>query len=106
MAFDSAAIHLEATYEYPFQAHAPVEPMNCTADVRPDRCEVWAPSQTPETAQQNIVKTLGLPAESVQVHTTLLGGGFGRRLFVDYVDEAVELSKAIGKPVQVVRRRG
>jgi isoquinoline 1-oxidoreductase beta subunit len=100
--FHSAAIHLEATYEYPFQAHAPVEPMNCIADVRPDRCEVWAPSQTPETAQQNIIKTLGLPAEAVQVHTTLLGGGFGRRLFVDYVDEAVELSKAIGKPVQVV----
>jgi len=104
-AFDSAATHLEATYEYPFQAHAPVEPMNCSADVRPDRCEVWAPSQAPETAQQNIVKTLGLPAEAVQVHTTLLGGGFGRRLFVDYVDEAVELSKAIGKPVQVVWRR-
>jgi isoquinoline 1-oxidoreductase beta subunit len=74
--FHSAAIHLEATYEYPFQAHAPVEPMNCIADVRPDRCEVWAPSQTPETAQQNIIKTLGLPAEAVQVHTTLLGGGF------------------------------
>jgi len=103
--FHSAPTHLEAAYEYPFQAHAPLEPMNCTADVRPDRCEVWAPSQTPETAQQNIVKALGLPEEAVVVHTTLLGGGFGRRLLVDYVDEAVELSKAIGKPVQVVWRR-
>jgi len=104
-AFDAAATHLEATYEYPFQAHAPVEPMNCTADVRPDRCEIWLPSQTPETAHQNIVKNLGLPPDSVQVHTTLLGGGFGRRLFVDYADEAVEVSKAIGKPVQVIWRR-
>lgn len=96
---------LEAVYEYPFQAHAPVEPMNCIADVRAGSCEVWAPSQTPETAFQNIVKTLGLPPDAVKVHTTLLGGGFGRRLFVDYVDEAVELSKAIGKPVQLVWSR-
>ena len=100
-----AADRLEATYEYPFQAHAPVEPMNCTADVRRDSCEVWVPTQTPETAFQNITKTLGLPPEAVHVHTTLLGGGFGRRLQVDYVDEAVEISKAIGKPVQVVWTR-
>jgi len=104
-AFSAAAKSIEATYEYPFEAHAPVEPMNCTADVRADSCEVWVASQTPETAQQNIMKALGLPAEAIKVHTTLLGGGFGRRLFVDYVDEAVELSKAIGKPVQIVWTR-
>jgi isoquinoline 1-oxidoreductase beta subunit len=100
-----AETHLEAVYEYPFQAHAPVEPMNCAADVKPDRCEVWASTQAPETAYQNAIQKLGLPADAVQVNTTLSGGGFGRRLFVDYVDEAVELSQAIGKPVQVVWRR-
>jgi isoquinoline 1-oxidoreductase beta subunit len=101
----SPARQIEAVYEYPFEAHAPVEPMNCIADARSDRCEVWVPSQTPETARDNIVKTLGLDPESVVVHTTLLGGGFGRRLFVDYVDEAVEISKSIGKPVQLVWTR-
>ena len=104
-ALGSAARRLEAVYEYPFQAHAPLEPMNCTADVRGDSCEVWVSTQTPETAQQWIVKTLGLAPESVKVHTTLLGGGFGRRLVTDYVEEAVEISKAIGKPVKVVWTR-
>jgi isoquinoline 1-oxidoreductase subunit beta len=101
----NASQHLEATYEYPFQVHAPLEPMNCIADVRSNSCEIWAPTQTPETAYENAVKTLGLPPEAVRVHTTLIGGGFGRRLIVDYVDEAVELSKAIGKPVQLIWTR-
>jgi isoquinoline 1-oxidoreductase beta subunit len=104
-AMSGATSRLEAVYEYPFQAHAPLETMNCVADVRRDSCEVWAPTQTPETAQQSIVKSLGLPAEAVRIHTTLLGGGFGRRLIVDYVDEAVEISQAVGKPVQVVWSR-
>jgi isoquinoline 1-oxidoreductase beta subunit len=96
---------IEAVYEYGFQAHAPLETMNCTADVRADSCDVWAPTQAPETAQQSIAKSLGLAPDAVSVHTTLLGGGFGRRLGVDYVDEAVELSKAMGKPVQVLWSR-
>ena len=96
---------IEAVYEYPFQAHAPIEPMNCTADVRKDSCEVWVPTQTPETAYDDIVKTHGFAPGAVKVHTTLLGGGFGRRLFVDYVHEAVELSKAIGRPVQLLWTR-
>jgi isoquinoline 1-oxidoreductase beta subunit len=104
-ALGAAEKRLEAVYEYPFQAHAPVEPMNCIADVRSGSCEVWAPSQTPETAHGHIVKRLGLPADAVKIHTTLVGGGFGRRLFVDYVDEAVELSRAIGKPVQILWTR-
>jgi isoquinoline 1-oxidoreductase subunit beta len=104
-AFDSPAKHLEAIYEYPFQAHAPIEPMNCVADVREDSCELWLPSQTPETAQQNIIKNLGLPPEAIKINTTLMGGGFGRRLFVDYADEAVEISRAVGKPVQLVWTR-
>jgi hypothetical protein len=104
-ASDSATARLEAVYQYPFQAHAPLEPMNCAADVKPGSCEIWAPTQAPETAYQNAMKKLGLQEDAVEVHTTLSGGAFGRRLFVDYADEAVEVSKAIGKPVQVVWRR-
>jgi isoquinoline 1-oxidoreductase beta subunit len=104
-AFKNAASRIDAVYEYPFQAHAPIETMNCTADVRSTSCEVWVPTQTPDTAHADIMKTLNLPSESVQLHTTMIGGGFGRRLFSDYVHEAVGLSKAIGKPVQLVWTR-
>ena len=104
-ALPTAARKIDAIYEFPFQAHAPLETMNCIADVRADSCEIWAPTQTPTTAQEEAAKLLGLPADSIEVHVTLLGGGFGRRLFVDYVPEAVELSKAIGKPVQLVWTR-
>ena len=96
---------LEAVYEFPFQAHAPLEVMNCVADVRADSCEIWVPTQAPTTAQEYTAKQLGIPVEAVTVNVTLTGGGFGRRLFVDYVPEAVEISKAIGKPVQVVWTR-
>jgi isoquinoline 1-oxidoreductase beta subunit len=96
---------LEAVYEYPFQAHAPLETMNCTADVRADSCEIWVPTQAPEAAQQEAAKWLGVSADSVQVNVTMLGGAFGRRLQVDYVLEAVEISKVIGKPVQVLWTR-
>lgn len=104
-AMRSASKRLEAVYEYPFQAHAPLETMNCTADVRTDSCEIWVPTQTPDTAYNDAMQTLGLGPDAVKVHTTLLGGGFGRRLIVDYVHEAVELSKAIGKPVQLLWSR-
>lgn len=100
-----ATRRLAAVYEYPFQAHAPVEPMNCTAAVRRDGCDVWVGTQAPETAQADVSRMLGLPSEAVRIHTTLLGGGFGRRLFVDYVHEAVELSKAVARPVQLVWTR-
>ncbi len=104
-ALPSAARQIEAIYEYPFQAHAPLETMNCMADVRSNSCEIWAPTQAPERSQDEAAKLLGLPLDSVKVNVTLLGGGFGRRLFVDYVPEAVELSKAIGKPVQLIWTR-
>jgi isoquinoline 1-oxidoreductase subunit beta len=104
-ALASAAQKLEAVYEFPFQAHAPVEPMNCIADVRANSSEIWAPTQCPEVALSETARILGLPEDSVKVHISLLGGGFGRRLFADYVPEAVEISRAIGKPVQVVWTR-
>jgi len=96
---------LDAVYEFPFQVHAPLEAMNCIADVRAGSCEIWVPTQAPTTAQEATAKQLGIPVDAVKVNITLTGGGFGRRLFVDYVPEAVGISKAIGKPVQVVWTR-
>lgn len=104
-ALTNAVTKLEADYEYPYQAHAPLETMNCIADVKGDRCEIWNSTQAPERAQEEAAKAHGVPPESVKVNVTLLGGGFGRRLLVDYVPEAVEVSKAIGAPVQVVWTR-
>jgi isoquinoline 1-oxidoreductase beta subunit len=85
----------------PYLAHATMEPMNCVADVKPDRCEVWAPTQNPQQAKQRARSITGLSDEAVTVHVPLIGGGFGRRLQTDYVDEAVKISQAVGAPVQV-----
>ena len=104
-ALKRAARTLEAVYEVPFLAHATMEPMNATADVRPGSCEVWVPTQFPSMAQQVAGKIAGLPPEKVTVHITLLGGGFGRRAEADFVADAVEVSKAAGAPVQVLWTR-
>jgi isoquinoline 1-oxidoreductase beta subunit len=104
-AIRSAAKTLGATYEFPYQAHAPLETINCVADVRKDACEIWVPSQCPNEARTEASQMLGLPPEAVTVHVTLLGGGFGRRLFSDYVHQTVELSREIGKPVQLLWTR-
>lgn len=104
-AFDKAATKLEAVYEYPHQAHAPLETMNCIAHVSGAQCEIWSSTQAPERAQEEAAKLLGIPPGSVTVNVTLLGGGFGRRLFVDYVTEAVEVSRAISAPVKVLWTR-
>ena len=100
-ALAQAAKQITAVYEAPFLAHAPMEPLNCAADVRADRCEVWAPTQSPTSAQQIAAKITGLPEARVTVHTTFLGGGFGRRAENDFVTDAVHVSRAIGKPVRV-----
>jgi isoquinoline 1-oxidoreductase beta subunit len=92
---------LEAEYYAPFLSHAPMEPMNATADVRADSVMVWAPTQVPTRSQTAAAKITGLPIDKVTVRPTYLGGGFGRRLEVDYVEDAVEVSKAIGGPVKV-----
>lgn len=95
----------EASYEWPFQVHAPLEPMNCTAHVRDGKCEIWAPTQAPEEAQQKAAKLLGLSPDNVTVRVLLMGGGFGRRLYTDYVQEAVEIAKSVHYPVQLVWTR-
>lgn len=79
--------------------------MNCTASVTADKCEVWAPTQVQQRSQDLAAAASGLPKASCIIHTTFLGGGFGRRLEADYVQEAVEVSKAIGGPVKVTWTR-
>ena len=101
----AASRKVEAEYELPFQAHATMEPMNCTADVRADRAEIWAPTQSPDWIQGTVAGVLGLKPAQVNVHTTLMGGGFGRRYHTDFGVEAAQVSKAAGKPVQVVWTR-
>src|SRR5881396_1576624 len=104
-ALTAAAKKVEAVYEVPFLHHATMEPMNCTAHVRADGCDVWAPTQNQTRAQEVAAEAAGLPKEKVRIHTTLLGGGFGRRLESDFVAEAVRLSKAAGAPVKVIWSR-
>lgn len=104
-ALAAAAKTVKAEYEAPLLAHATMEPLNATAHVTPGACEIWAPTQHPQGAQATIAKLLGLPTEKVTVHVTFLGGGFGRKVGVDFIAEAVLLSKALGKPVQVVWSR-
>lgn len=95
----------EAVYQQPFLAHATMEPMNCTADVRSEGCEIWVPTQNQTGALAKAVEITGLKPEQVTVHTTYLGGGFGRRFEQDFVEEALLLSKAAGKPVKLVWTR-
>ncbi|MBV8152053.1 MAG: xanthine dehydrogenase family protein molybdopterin-binding subunit, partial [Candidatus Eremiobacteraeota bacterium] len=104
-ALKSAAKVVKAEYRVPYLAHATMEPMNCTASVTADSCEIWAPTQNPGNLPQLAAQITGLPAEKVSVHTTFLGGGFGRRFNFDYPAQAVAVSKAIGKPVQILWSR-
>ncbi|HET8947673.1 MAG TPA: xanthine dehydrogenase family protein molybdopterin-binding subunit [Candidatus Polarisedimenticolia bacterium] len=104
-ALQNAASRLEATYEAPFQAHAPMEPMNATAHVERDRCTIWAPTQTPGWAAMEVMKLTGLPREAIRLNITLLGGGFGRRIMPDFVLDAVEISKAAQAPIKMTWTR-
>jgi isoquinoline 1-oxidoreductase beta subunit len=96
---------VEAAFELPFLAHATMEPMNCTAHVTPGSCEVWIGIQVLSRAQAIAAKVCGLPLEKVTVHNHLLGGGFGRRLEVDMVEQAVQIAKQVDSPVKVVWSR-
>ena len=108
-------INIDAVYELPFLAHAPMEPVNCVADVKNDKAEIYAPTQNPQSLQRDISKmlgfeniitrVLGIKNKNVIVHVTLLGGGFGRKLHSDFGLEAAEISKVIGKPVKLTWTR-
>ena len=104
-AFAKAAKQIEAVYEVPFLAHTPMEPPNCTADFRDGHCTIWAPTQNAQGVLAGAAAALGIPASAVTVHVTLMGGGFGRRLNIDYGVEAALLSKAVGAPVKTVWTR-
>src|SRR5262249_50781359 len=96
---------IEAVYEAPYLAHATMEPQNATAHVRKNGVDIWAPTQAQTFCRQAGAKVSGLPMEKVNVHTTYLGGGFGRRAEVDFVVDALECSKAAGVPVKVIWTR-
>ena len=104
-AIAGATVKLDAVYQAPFLAHTTMEPINCTVHVRPDGCEVWTGSQVLARAQATAAQVTGLPLERVVVHNHLLGGGFGRRLEVDYVTQAVRIAKQVDGPVKVVWSR-
>src|ERR1700724_221767 len=100
-----AGKQIQAEYQLPFMAHAPMEPGNCSAHFRGSECEIWAPTQVPQDCRDTVAPLLGLKPEQVKVNITLLGGGFGRRLEHDYAVEAALVSKAINGPVQVLWTR-
>ncbi len=104
-ALASAAQRIEAVYEMPFLAHATMEPMNCTAHVRGDGVDIWAPTQFQTGAQMIGAQIGGVAPEKVAVHTTYLGGGFGRRFELDFIAEALETSKGAQAPVKVIWSR-
>lgn len=106
-ALGGAAKKLQAVYELPYLAHAMMEPLNCVADVRPDRCEVWTGTQFQTGDRDAAAKVTGLKPEQIKVHTTLLGGGFGRRAVPDnhFVKEAVQISKGLKTAVKVIWSR-
>jgi isoquinoline 1-oxidoreductase beta subunit len=104
-AINGARKVLRATYKLPLLAHATLEPMNCTADVKDGGCDLYVGTQWQDAAQATAAEAAGLEPAQVRVHTTLLGGGFGRRIELDFIPAAVEASKAVGAPVQVIWTR-
>ena len=101
----TATKKIGATYTLPYLSHATMEPMNCTASVGSDRCEIWAPTQNQTGVLHLAQKLTGLKPEQIRVHTTYLGGGFGRRFETDFVEETLRLAKSTGKPVKLIWKR-
>jgi isoquinoline 1-oxidoreductase beta subunit len=104
-AFESAKARVDAVYQQPFLAHATMEPVNCTAHMQPDSCEVWLGTQVPARAADAVQRVTGFAREKIVVHNHLLGGGFGRRLETDMIELAVEISKQVSAPVKVLWTR-
>ncbi len=103
--YEKSTNKLEATYQTPYQSHSCMEPVNCIAHVQGNTCEIWGPIQAPDWVKGDIARLMEMKAEDVTVNMTFLGGGFGRKAFVDYPHEAAVISKAVNAPVQVVWTR-
>jgi isoquinoline 1-oxidoreductase beta subunit len=101
----SAIIKLEATYETPYQAHAPMEPMNCIVHATKDQCDFWGSTQNPNGVRSQLANQCGIPEEKVIIHYTYMGGAFGRRGMTDVPEEAADISLKTGTPVQVIWTR-
>jgi isoquinoline 1-oxidoreductase beta subunit len=95
------ANNIDVTYHLPFLAHIPMEPMNCTAHVRGDTAEVWAPTQNPPMAAEAVAKVLDIPQDNVTIHVMRSGGAFGRRFYADFITDTVLLSRQFERPVKV-----
>ncbi|HEV7559581.1 MAG TPA: molybdopterin cofactor-binding domain-containing protein, partial [Kofleriaceae bacterium] len=100
-----ARTKIEAVYEAPYLAHAPMEPQNCTVKIDGKRAEVWAPCQTPTLVQAFVADVIGGDRDDVLVHTTLAGGGFGRRVNADFAYQAAQIAKHVGRPVKMIWSR-
>ena len=101
----AGAYRIETVYEFPFLSHACMEPMNITMHLRDDKCEAWCPSQCADVSRTVIAKELGLPESAITVHTTFMGGGFGRRYQYDFQTEAAQIARHVSGPVQLVWTR-
>jgi len=104
-AFGKAEKKIEATYETPYESHSCMEPLNCIADYKDDKLEIWGPIQGPDWVQDLLSPLMNIPKEKIIVNMTFLGGGFGRKAFMDYPHEVAVISKEIKAPVQVVWTR-
>ncbi|HTJ94878.1 MAG TPA: xanthine dehydrogenase family protein molybdopterin-binding subunit [Pararobbsia sp.] len=104
-AFGQAAKSVDVVYEQPFLAHATMEPINCTVWVKPDHCEIWVGTQVPTRAVDMATQVTGLPADKILLHNFLIGGGFGRRLEVDAIGQALKIGKQVDGPVKVIYSR-
>ena len=104
-ALEQASKQIQSEYHLPYLSHAPMEPMNCTAHVQPDRCDIWVPTQMQSRSLDAAVKITGLEPDQVHINATYVGCGLGRRARTDFVEEAVQISKATGAPIKVIWTR-